>query len=75
MKGCTVKQTKKPEIDVGLAALCSVANGQALSCADIAEVCGCSEQRIRKIEEQALMKLRHPCRANRLLEAAELVAV
>ncbi|MFS1703782.1 hypothetical protein [Alteromonas sp. AMM-1] len=55
----------KSEIDIGLDILCILAtDGQTLSAPDIADVCGCSTQRIYEIQQSALNKARRI--ANRL---------
>jgi len=49
---------KNSNIDIGLSVLCAHNNnGQRLSHADIAEVCGCSSRYICEIEQKALAKL------------------
>jgi DNA-directed RNA polymerase sigma subunit (sigma70/sigma32) len=55
----------KGEIDVGLDVLCRLASdGETMTVPDIAEVCGCSAQRIYEIQQKALEKARRI--ANRL---------
>ncbi|MGQ8367114.1 hypothetical protein [Glaciecola sp. 1036] len=47
----------KPEIDIGLAALClHAAPQQVLSIDDIAEVCGCNRSYIWALERRAVKK-------------------
>lgn len=59
------KPRKINDIDVGLDILCIlVSDGQTLSAPDIADVCGCSTQRIYEIQQSALKKARRI--ANRL---------
>lgn len=51
------KPRKINDIDVGLDILCIlVSDGQTLSAPDIADVCGCSTQRIYEIQQSALKK-------------------
>jgi hypothetical protein len=47
----------KSDIDIGLDILCRLATeGETLSMPDIADVCGCSTQRIYEIQQSALKK-------------------
>jgi len=48
------------DLDLSLEVLCCIEDRPPLSCEEIAEVCGCSPARIRRIERRALAKLRHP---------------
>ena len=48
-----------------------VEEGIGWSSEDIAEMCGCTHQRIQQIEKGALRKLRQYCRAQRLRDAAD----
>lgn len=55
----------KSDIDIGLDILCRLAaEDQTLSAPDIAQVCGCSTQRIYEIQQRALDKAKRI--ANRL---------
>ena len=50
---------RKTDIDIGLAALCKYApRNYTLKLGDIADVCGCSRQRIEYIQRRALAKLK-----------------
>ncbi len=52
-------QTLRTDIDIGLHVLCILADDdQTLSAEDIAEVCGCSNYTIYKIQADALRKAR-----------------
>lgn len=47
------------DIELGLTALCQFAHdGQTLTCADIADVCNCSQQAISNIQLEAMKKLK-----------------
>lgn len=49
----------KKSIDIGLAVLSSVnRHGQALTAADIGDVCGCSANAIFELEKRALRRFR-----------------
>ena len=54
-----MKAKKINDIDIGLDALCRLADPfQTLKAGEIAEVCGCSRTRIYEIEQAALKKLK-----------------
>ena len=52
------RKTEISDIDLGLIALNEMDREGPLTRAEIAEVCGCSEQYLKELEERALMKLR-----------------
>lgn len=55
----------KSEIDVSLSVLCSVSEpGVELSAVEIAEVCGCHPETIKKIEYRAKRKIFNSKRAS-----------
>lgn len=54
-----MKTQRKADIDIGLAVLCAVTPpGVTLSQGEIADVCGCTRNRIYEIERDAVRKLK-----------------
>lgn len=60
----------RADIDLGLAVLCAgVQPTYPMKLDEIAEVCGCSDESIRKIEKRALKKLKvHAAESDELRE-------
>lgn len=50
--------TRQEEIDLTLAVLCVLARGRCLTIYDIAQCTGLSQERVRKLQEHALCKIR-----------------
>ncbi|QBG47846.1 hypothetical protein EGM51_10740 [Verrucomicrobia bacterium S94] len=66
------KADQRRKVDSSLAIMHAVRDREGVhrpfSIAEIADVCDCSIQLIREIEQRALRKLRHPARAEILKE-------
>lgn len=65
LKSLTERERKVIDLRFGLT------DGYSRTLGEVAEICGCTRERIRQIEAKSLRKLRHPVRLRKLAEALD----